>query len=108
MAYLTLQARLSEAIVRWGELAIVPGLAAYAQAQYGNPSLDIAAEFTAMRNAAITLRDWIFNNFPRDAGTGAALVSTYAQDGTASELTFTSAQTAGFRTVADSFTNTVG
>lgn len=106
-AYLSLQARLSEAIVRWAELAATPGLGPYAQAQYGNASLDIAAEFTAMRNAAIVLRDWVHNNFPKDSGTGAALVYSYTQDGTPTELTFTSAQTAGFRTQADAFISTV-
>lgn len=107
-AYLNLQARLSEGITRWATLAAVPGLAAYAQAQYGNASLDIAAEFTAMRNAAITLRDWIHTNFPKDAGSGAALVYTYTQQGVPSELTFSIGQTAGFRTQADAFAATVG
>lgn len=107
-AYLNLQARLAEGITKWASLAATPGLAAYAQAQYGNPGLDIAAEFTTMRNAAITLRDWVHTNFPKDAGSGAALVYTYTQDGVPTELTFTSAVTAGFRTQADAFTATIG
>lgn len=106
--YLTLQARLSEALTSWQQISGVSGIGAYAQAQYGNGSLDIAAEFTAMRNAATALRDWINTNFPRDAGTGAVLVHTYTLAGVPTELTFTTAQTAGFRTAADAFTATVG
>jgi hypothetical protein len=109
MAYITLQARLHEAITTWATLASTPGIGAYAQEQYGNGTLDIAAEFTAMRNAAITLRDWIGANFPKDATSGAWLVHSYdTTSAVPTELTFTSAVTAQFRTNADAFTATVG
>jgi len=105
--YLTLQARLAEGAARWAQIGAVPGIAAYAQEQYGNGSLDVVAEFTTMRNAVLALRDWIFNNFPKDGGSSAALVFVYNVDGVPSELTFTSVQTIQFRVEADAFIATV-
>ena len=104
--YLELQKQLDTAINEWATLMSIPGLAAYAQNEYG-AGLNIATEFVAMRNAAITLRDWINSNFPRDAGTGAVLIYTVNSNGDFTELTLTSAQTAGFRTQCDAYIATI-
>src|SRR5690349_14140460 len=58
-SYLRLQRTLSAAVTSWDAYLLVPGIAAYAQSQYGDVSIDIAAEFSAMRSAALTLRNWI-------------------------------------------------
>lgn len=89
---------------RFDAAAAVPGLAAYAQAQLGNPSLDIAAEFSAMVAQVVATRDWIITNFPSAGG--------YIQKDTldASGVTvrqFTPAQTAGLRTVLDALIATI-
>lgn len=82
-------------------------LIAFTQEQFGDATLDVVAEFNAMHSAAVTLRDWIHTNFPRDAGTGAVLVETVSQEGETVALQFTSAQLANFRTQADAFTATI-
>ena len=98
---------LNQGISDWDAVSGMTGLGAYAQAQKADPTLNIAQEFVAMRAAAISLRDWINNNFPVD-GSGVPLV--YQKDPTTGELTeleFTSAQLSGFRTEADAFLSTV-
>lgn len=82
-------------------------LIVFAQDQFNDAGLNVVAEFNAMRTAAIALRDWIYTNFPRDAGTGAVLVETVDANGDAVPLQFTSAQLAAFRTQADAFTSTI-
>lgn len=101
--YLTLQRELSEAMTLWASAAAMPGLVAYARAELGDGTLDLVAELIAARSAAQTLRDWIFTNFPREAGSGAVLTHTYSQEGVATPLTFSVAATAGFRAAADAF-----
>lgn len=101
--------QLHATITSWAVAAAPPGLPAYAQAQWGSDQINVSAEFTAMRNAAVALRDWILSVFPKDAGTGAFLVSSYDLT-TAAEtpLTFSTAATAQFRTLADALTGTIG
>lgn len=103
-----LQRALADAVAAWDAQASRPGLAAYAQQQFNDPTLDVAAEFGAMRAAAVKLRDWIHANFPRDAATGAVLVRTYDVNGVPTELTFPSAVLAEFRTRCDTFLATIG
>lgn len=47
--------------------ATTNGLLDYARAQENNPTLDLAAEFTTMRNAIVATQNWIVNNFPKSA-----------------------------------------
>jgi hypothetical protein len=94
------------AIETWDAAKAVPGIAAYALAQYDDTTLDIAAEFTAMLSAARTVRDWVIANFPKDAS-GYILKDIYEADGAITVRQFTSAQTAGLRTALDSFIATV-
>jgi hypothetical protein len=107
VVYLRFMGALARAIARWQTIAAMPGIGAYAQAQFGSGSLDVAAEFSAMRNAAIALRDWISANFPKDAGSGAQIAQVWNPDGSVTNLTFTSAQLAQFRTEAASFVATI-
>ncbi len=105
---LNLQRDLDTAIDLWNTAKAITGIVQYAKDQFADQALDVAAEFNGMVNAAITLRDWIFNNFPTDAGTGAVLVHTVDIEGAVTHLTFSSAQLATFRTHADTFTATIG
>jgi hypothetical protein len=106
--FVNLQRFLQKAIDAWNASAAVPGIAAYAQAQYDDVGLDIAAEFTTMVAAAVTLRDWIFTNIPTDSGSGAALLNIVGSDGELTPIDVTTAQSAGFRTEADVFILTIG
>ena len=104
---LNLARLLSDAIANFDSVAAIPGIGAYAQAQFADSNLDVVAEFTTMRNAATALRDWIVSNFPTDTNSGAVLVYTLDANGTLTELTFTTTQLATFRTQADAFTATI-
>jgi hypothetical protein len=99
--YLNLQRQLSESLDIWALAAGVPGLQAYARDQVDNPTLDLVAEYIAMRDAAIGLRVWIFNNIPRDAGSGAVLTHTISLEGVRSDLMVSSAAVGPFRQQAD-------
>lgn len=94
------------AIEVWDAAKAVPGIAAYAQAQYDDATLDIAAEFTAMLTAAQAVRDWVIANVPTDAS-GWVLLHKYEIDGAITVRQFTPAQTAGLRTALDSFIVTI-
>lgn len=98
---------LHQAIVIWDATRAITGIVEYARTEFAQPTLDVAGEFLAMRTAAATLRDWIYNNFPKDAN-GLALIATLQSDGTLSDAGFTTAQLATFRTNATSFINTIG
>jgi hypothetical protein len=57
--------------------AAVSGVGAYAQTQLGKPTLDIVAEYAAMRIQAVAVQDWIVSNFPKD---GNGNLAVYAFD----------------------------
>lgn len=110
---LELQRSLNSSVVALDAAAALPqaernALIAYAQDQFGDATLDVAAEFTALRNAANSLRAWIHTNFPRDAASGAVLVYTVAENGDETHLTFTTEQLATFRTQADTLLALIG
>ena len=84
-------------VAYFNQVAAIPGIAAYAQAQYDNTGLDIVAEFTTMVNNIQACVDWVVANFPSDAG---GFIEAYKlnADGSRTPATFTSAQTAGLTT----------
>lgn len=98
-------------IVRLAVIASVPGMAAYAIDQENDVTYDVAAEFTAMRNAAIAVRDRIIAEMPKAnspaAVAGRAAVQTLNADGSVSTAVFTPAQTANLRTDLDTFIATI-
>lgn len=89
-------ARLKAERNRLNTLQSKPGLAAYAQSQYNNGALNIAAEFTLMFNAIDATLAWIETNLPKD-GNGFLLISTLGTNGPV-DRQFSQAETAGFRT----------
>jgi len=98
---------LANAIATFNATSALSGIGAYAQAQKGNGSLDVVAEFTSMVTEATSLRDWISANFPKDATSQALLIYTADASGVLTELTFTTAQLAQFRTRCDSLIATI-
>lgn len=94
------------AIAEWDGAASVPGIDAYAQAQYDDTNLDISVEFNAMRAAAVSVRDWIVANLPVDAN-GWLLLRSVDASGQLSDRTFTSAQTEGLRSELDALIATI-
>ena len=61
-------------------LSAAPGLAAYAQAQKNDASLDVVAAFNGMLSALDNATNWIAANFPKD-GSGFLLARTLGADG---------------------------
>ncbi len=106
-SYPRLQQQLDDALEKWAELVVVPGLEDYAKDQINLPQLNLGNEYVAMRDAAIILRDWIFANTARDPVSGADLEKITDQAGDPTELTYTTVQTAGFRVEADAFIATI-
>lgn len=94
---------LRSGIAQLTQVSVVPGIAAYARAQFDNPALDIVAECRALSTAATAMADWIVANFPKHSGSGAWLVFAYDSNGIAVPLTFTSEDLASFRAHADAF-----
>lgn len=104
---ISLQRNLDRGITRWNEARVLPGIVEYVRDQFNDPTMDVAAEFNSMVNAAISLRDWIYTNMPTGAD-GAILERVVNADGTYTDLVFTSAQLQTFRTEADTFITTIG
>jgi hypothetical protein len=77
----------------------VPELVAFAKTAKRDQGIDVAAEFVAMRAAAVTLRDWIVANVP---------APTIGPSGYYENQTFTVAQTAPLRTRIATFVATIG
>lgn len=92
---------------RLAALASAPGLAAYAQAQYNNGSLDIAAEFTATLAQIDATRTWIITNYPKAATTNELKEKTFDANGRVVLNTFSTASLAGFRTQLDALIATI-
>ena len=82
---------------RMNDRASTPGLAAYAQTQYNDPTLNITTEYTAMVNALTATINWIRTNFPKE-GSGYLLYEQIDVDGVVSYRQFTTVQLATFRT----------
>ena len=83
-------------------------LVARAKEEYGDPALDIQAEYSAMRTAAIALRDYIYGFIPTDAGSGQPLLYTWNSDATKSLIEESSASTSDFRNNCDALIVTIG
>lgn len=84
----------------------VPGIAAYAQQQVNNPSLDVAGAFTAMQNALVAVGTWIVNNFPVDSN--GFLQAIKFSGGNIQWATFTTAQLSGLATLLTALSATIG
>lgn len=80
------------------------GIVQYARNVKNNQSLDVVAEFTAMRSAIADAISWVDTNFPASGG---YIQSHQISGGVVTERSFSPAQTAGFRTVLNSVIATI-
>ena len=92
---------LDRAISIFNTASATPGIAQYARDQFNDQSLDIVAEYAVLVTEVGALRDWVFSNFPKDAGSGAWLTASFPNTGVSVELNFTTGQLAGYRFRAD-------
>lgn len=102
---------LIETNVLFTEAEAVPGIAAYLNTEKQGTVADPVAEFVAMRNAVVATLNWLRTNVPQGSfgGTDYKLGFNFPASNTVktTPLTFTAAQTAGYRTVLDSLIATV-
>jgi len=101
-----LAAYMSDQYARLGVLGAIPNLAAYAQTQVSNPSLDVATAFNNMRTAMLNVVSWVMTNFPKD-GSGNLLYQQFTGDGHTSYTTFTSGQLASLVTLLNALIATI-
>ena len=73
------------------------GLLTYARDQFDDDTIDLPTEFTTLIAAIDGVIDWVVTNFPTDTGDWLER-STVAVDGTITDRSFTTAQTAGLQT----------
>lgn len=78
---------LSGAIAALNQYAAVGGIAAYAQQQANNPSLNIVTEFTNMVTDIQAVVNWITGNFPKD-GSSNLLYAKFNGDGSLAYTSF--------------------
>lgn len=97
---------MADSRARLAILAAVPGLAAYAQAQLNDNTLNVATEFAGMVNAVDGLRTWIITNFPKD-GNGYLLRDQLDAEGRMVERMFSTVAMAGLRTQLDAVTASI-
>ena len=90
----------------------VAGIAAYLNTEKQGTVADPVAEFTTMRNAVVATLDWLRANVPAgDFGGSSYKLAVNFPTGNVTQstaLTFTAAQTAGYRTVLTSLIGTIG
>jgi hypothetical protein len=96
---------LADQKVRLQQIAALPGIGAYAQSQSDNPSLNVAAEFTAMINAMDGVRDWVMINFP--AASGYIQAQQFQADGRTTDRQFNTASLVNYRTQLDALIATI-
>lgn len=84
-------------IVVLDDVAAMAGIVEFAKDQENDPTYDVAVEFTAMRAAAVSVRDWIITNFPKDAG-GFILKDTLELSGAVTVRQFSPTDTFPLRT----------
>lgn len=84
-------------------LAVIPGMDTYAQAQLGQT---VTTDFTSMITALTNAGAWIVTNFPKDSN-GYLLSETFNSDGSRSGRNFTTTQLAPLVTLLNDLTATI-
>ena len=88
--------------VQLAEAAAMPGMDEYAEAQLGQT---VSADFDAMMQAIDDATAWIIANMPK--ADGYLQTETLEADGTRTERSFATADTAGLRTALDAVIATI-
>lgn len=96
---------LADQKVRLQAIAALPGIAAYAQEQVNDPTLNVATEFNAMVAAMDGVRDWVIANFP--ASGGFLQAQSFQADGRTVDRQFSTATLATYRTQLDALIATI-
>jgi len=81
------------------QCAAVPGIQAFAQAQYSDSTYDVGTEFTTMMSAIQSVLTWLENNIPSNAVSVTSAKVTYSS--------FTPAQTAPLLTLVNDVVATI-
>lgn len=79
-------ANLTRILANFDAISILPGLQAYAQAQFDDPLYNVGAEYTALRSALDAVREWLVTNIPSNSVSitnGVLVGTTYAPAATA-------------------------
>lgn len=97
--------RLAVADAAFANAQTVPGIVAYVRDEKDDQTLDVVAEFLAMRNAIAAARLWIENNFP---STGGYLQAFEFSGGEIVDRTFAPGMTATYRTELNALIATIG
>lgn len=95
--FIALATHLADARIIFNTARTVPGIGPFAQEQCTDPTLDIAAEFTAMMAELDNTLSAIVNGFPKDAS-GWLLYTSFDANGRYVYRQLTPAQTASIRT----------
>lgn len=66
---------LADSLATLDAYVTTPGLLAYARNELNDATVDLAAEFTAMRTQLVATQDWMVANFPKDASNNLAVYS---------------------------------
>lgn len=90
---------------KFDAVAAVSGIGRYAKDQFADQGFDVVAAFTAMTDAITDCGTWINTNFPKD-GNGYLLKDKLTASGV-DVRAFTTAQTAGLRTVLNALIATI-
>lgn len=85
--------------------ATTNGLLEYAREQVNNPSLDLTAEYNAMRTQLIACQDWVVANFP--ATTGELRVYSFDGNKRYANVDLTAGQLSAFKTQLTNLANTI-
>lgn len=88
---IAMTANLKRVIADIDEVSALPGMAAYAQTQFGDQNYNVAAEFTTMRAALVAVQNWLKTNIPANA--------VYVSSGDLAGLTYAPAATASLRSL---------
>jgi hypothetical protein len=99
-------ASMANAKVTLQALAAVEGLAAYAQEQVDDNTINIVVEFNAMMAQIDATIAWVITNFPKD-GSGFLLAQSLTAAGRTQDRSFNPAQTASLRTALDALIATI-
>lgn len=83
------------------------GLLAYARNEENDPTLDLVAEYTAMRTQIIATQDWLVANFPND-GTGGLSVYTFDVNKRYANINLTAGQLTAFKNQLAALSATIG
>lgn len=97
--------QLTDAVELFDKVRTNPGIDAYAKKEFNDANLDIGAEFSAMRSAALGVRDWIVTQYP--AGADRSLKVMQFSNGRFALTTLTTIEAEPLRTELDALVATI-